>query len=129
MPARRSSNLAKTLSHLIQKGWLTLSVIKVVDVSQLGPPSIRFFRTLFIQLLKESSDAEVMAAVYRVGASKDPLTLSESLTAFLHRHILGEGGKKKDGQVSSDIRKKTKSVIKLLDKLSVTSFMGTSTDD
>ena len=29
MPTRKACNLAKTLGHLIQKGWLSLAVIKV----------------------------------------------------------------------------------------------------
>jgi len=30
MPVRKASNLAKTLAHLIHKGWLSLAVIKVI---------------------------------------------------------------------------------------------------
>jgi nucleolar MIF4G domain-containing protein 1 len=124
---RRAINLAKTLCHLIVKGWLSLSVLKVVDVAGLGEGGGVFFRAFFAEFLDEEScpDSEVLGAVQRVGSSKDPLTLTETLTAFLHRYTLNGGGEGGGGGEEGKKRKKrAKSVVKLLEKLSVSQFMG-----
>ena len=121
---RRAVNLAKTLCHLIAKGWLPLSVLKVVDVAGLGEGGGVFFRAFFAEFLDEDScpDYEVVSAVQRVGLSKNHLTLTETLTAFLHRYALS-GGEKGGGEERKKRKKRARSVVKLLDKLSVSQFM------
>ena len=121
----RAVNLAKTLCHLIAKGWLSLSVLKVVDVAGLGEGGGVFFRAFFAEFLDEEScpDKEVLGAVQRVGLSKNHLTLTETLTAFLHRYALSEEEKGR-GEEGKKRKKRARSVVKLLDKLSVSQFMG-----
>ena len=101
---------------------------------------MHFFRTLFLALLgameegEEEEDEEaardrekqLIGAVQRVGASKDPLALAELLTAFLQRLVLQQGAAQQEGGavVGSQVRKRAKALVKLLDKLSVTKFMA-----
>ena len=101
---------------------------------------MHFFRTLFLALLgameegEEEEDEEaardrekqLIGAVQRVGASKDPLALAELLTAFLQRLVLQQGAAQQEGGavVGSQVRKRAKALVKLLDKLSVTMFMA-----
>lgn len=139
---RRRTNLAKTLGHLILHGWLSLSMLKVVDVSALGVGGVAFFRTLWLALLGAGEEEEegeedgegdrereeqLLAAVQRVGQSKEPLALAELLTAFVQRLILGgDNGGQSEGSVVERrrARKRGKALVRLLDKLATTRFIA-----
>ncbi len=112
----------------------------MVDVTALGPGARHFFRALWLALLGggEDKDAEedrereeeLVAAVQRVGQSKDPLALAELLTAFLQRLVLDDGGgggdadKRKESSSSKAARRRAKGLVRLLDKLSATRFLA-----
>lgn len=117
------------------KRLLFTTYIQVVDVTCLGPRAGIFFQHVFLALLneEESTDDELLAVVQRVGSSKDPFTLTETIIALLRRYILGSsnegemGGSEEGALVrSKGIRKRAKSLVKLLDKLSVSQFINSS---
>jgi nucleolar MIF4G domain-containing protein 1 len=121
----KAVNLARALSHLIAKGWLSLAVLKVVDVASVGAVAASFFRVFWADFLDERKqpDQEVLRAVRRVAVSKEPFSLTETLTACLHRFALGENWIG-DTEERKRHKKRAKSLVRLLEKLSVSQFMG-----
>lgn len=96
---------------------------QVVDVSTLTPLSTHFFRTMLTHLLTTTSEDDLLAVLKRTCALKDPRQVRETLSILLHKHVV------QSGQVDDKVKKRAKSVVKLLDKLTASDSSKGGEDD
>eukprot|EP00850_Spirogloea_muscicola_P006820 SM000033S12341 [mRNA] locus=s33:273617:276480:- [translate_table: standard] len=105
MELRRSTNLARLLSHLIGSGGLPLSVLKAVDFvdpKAMKARAVLHFRVLFEDLLLASWPDSVLAATFSrvamapvLGALRSGLVLFLNHDIRLHATSLGGGERAK----------------------------------
>ena len=85
-------NLAKFLIHLIGQGGLPLSVLKVIEFSELDKTTLRLVRQIMMGLILEKDD--VFQQVFnRVSPSLKLKGFKDSLRLFLHHFLLKSNGK------------------------------------
>ncbi|XP_062515186.1 nucleolar MIF4G domain-containing protein 1-like [Corticium candelabrum] len=79
-------NLAKLLIHLFITKAMSLSVLKVIEFSQLGKSSVQFYSFLLQSLFDES---EMFQSVFaQIAATPDLYHLREGLHVFMHHYML-----------------------------------------
>lgn len=87
-------NLASFLIHLIQQGGLPLSVIKVIEFSELDKITHKFVKQIMIELLLSKDD--VFSNVFsRVAPSPKLKSFKDSLKLFMHHFLLSNATQKK----------------------------------
>ncbi|XP_071477720.1 nucleolar MIF4G domain-containing protein 1-like [Diadema antillarum] len=88
-----SRNLALLLSHLLGSRDLPLSVLKVIEFADISKHTVRFLRTLLLDLLLEKPEATLAAVFGAVAAVTKLRILREGLGLFMHHFLLKMGQK------------------------------------
>ncbi|XP_037374765.1 nucleolar MIF4G domain-containing protein 1 [Talpa occidentalis] len=88
LPATNCSNLVHLLAHLLKTKALPLSVLKVVEFSELDKPRVHFLRKVLHKLLVET-DVEDLALVFaRVSDNPKLGVFREGLKLFVSHFLL-----------------------------------------
>uniref|UniRef100_A0A146LKF4 Nucleolar MIF4G domain-containing protein 1 n=1 Tax=Lygus hesperus TaxID=30085 RepID=A0A146LKF4_LYGHE len=82
------TNLAKFLAHLFIQNSLPLSILKVLEFTEMDKPCVRLLRQVLLSLLLHE-DKEAMVAVFsRVAKPSKLLVFRESVRLFMHHFLL-----------------------------------------
>ncbi|RXM33338.1 Nucleolar MIF4G domain-containing protein 1 [Acipenser ruthenus] len=82
------SNLVHLLVHLLKKKSLSLSVLKVIEFSELDKPKVRFLRQLLSKLLCETEPEELKDIFGRISGIPKLGMLREGLKLFITHFLL-----------------------------------------
>ncbi|KAK1172001.1 nucleolar MIF4G domain-containing protein 1-like [Acipenser oxyrinchus oxyrinchus] len=82
------SNLVHLLVHLFKKKSLSLSVLKVIEFSELDKPKVRFLRQLLSKLLCETEPEELKDIFGRISGIPKLGMLREGLKLFITHFLL-----------------------------------------
>ncbi|XP_064018881.1 nucleolar MIF4G domain-containing protein 1 [Pogoniulus pusillus] len=88
LSATASSNLVSLLAHLLRTKSLPLSVLKVIEFSELDKPKVRFLRQVLSTLLIKTDAEELNDIFLRVSDNPKLGILRESLKLFLNHFLL-----------------------------------------
>eukprot|EP00124_Ichthyophonus_hoferi_P002299 Ihof_evm2s151 gene=Ihof_evmTU2s151 len=83
MGVRQMLHLARFLAFLVVDFSVSLSIIKVVQFSNMDIKTLTFFRMFFIHLLTENPEEKVREVFRRIAPLKDLGLLKEQLSMFL----------------------------------------------
>ncbi|KAL1123123.1 hypothetical protein AAG570_002211 [Ranatra chinensis] len=104
------ANLAKFLAHLFLNGSLPISVLKVIQFTDLDKRGVRFVRqVLLCMLLSERGDEEVVAVFSRIARADKLAEFREALRLFVH-HFVARSLKKKGEEAEGDVGKLTERI-------------------
>ncbi|XP_032955135.1 nucleolar MIF4G domain-containing protein 1 isoform X1 [Rhinolophus ferrumequinum] len=87
LPATNFSNLVHLVGHLLKTKSLPLSILKVVEFSELDKPRVHFLRKVLYMLLMETEVEDLGLIFARVSDNPKLGVLREGLTLFI-RHFL-----------------------------------------
>ncbi|XP_060051668.1 nucleolar MIF4G domain-containing protein 1 [Erinaceus europaeus] len=82
------ANLAQLLTHLLKSRALPLSVLKVVEFSELDKPRVCFLRRVLRALLRETEAEDLGAIFARVADNPKLAVLREGLRLFISHFLL-----------------------------------------
>lgn len=82
------SNLVHLLTHLLKTKSLPLSVLKVVEFSELDKPRVHFLRRVLTELLMETEDDDLVVIFSRVSSNPKLGMLREGLKLFISHFLL-----------------------------------------
>ncbi|MGH0189187.1 UNVERIFIED_CONTAM: hypothetical protein FKN15_033889 [Acipenser sinensis] len=82
------SNLVHLLVHLLKKKSLSLSVLKVIEFSELDKPKVQFLRQLLSKLLCETEPEELKDIFGRISGIQKLGMLREGLKLFITHFLL-----------------------------------------
>eukprot|EP00850_Spirogloea_muscicola_P010670 SM000063S20060 [mRNA] locus=s63:523407:526932:- [translate_table: standard] len=123
MELRRSTNLARLLSHLIGSGDLPLSVLKAVDFvdpKAMKARAVLHFRVLFEDLLLASRPDSVLAAIFsRVATAPALGALRSGLVLFLNHNIRSHAASLGGGERAKLLQRRCRVATKALAMTSV----------
>ncbi|XP_027625863.1 nucleolar MIF4G domain-containing protein 1 [Tupaia chinensis] len=88
LPATNFSNLVQLVAHLLKTKSLTLSILKVVEFSELDKPRVRFLRNVLNTLLMETEVEDLGLIFARVSDSPKLGMLREGLKLFISHFLL-----------------------------------------
>ena len=115
---QRILNLAELLAHLVSSFALSLSVLKVVEFSQLDNGGVCFFNALFHRILlrggrSKNASRSVLKVFLRLGKSSDFLATSSGIELFFHHHLYTATSN--DEEDAALLKKRCKAVKELFD--------------
>ncbi|XP_019514670.1 PREDICTED: nucleolar MIF4G domain-containing protein 1 isoform X2 [Hipposideros armiger] len=87
LPATNFSNLVRLVGHLLKTKALPLSILKVVEFSELDKPRVHFLRKVLYMLLMETEVEDLGLIFARVSDNPKLGVLREGLALFI-RHFL-----------------------------------------
>uniref|UniRef100_A0A8C0D1I6 Nucleolar MIF4G domain-containing protein 1 n=1 Tax=Balaenoptera musculus TaxID=9771 RepID=A0A8C0D1I6_BALMU len=96
LPATNFSNLVHLVAHLLKTKSLPLSILKVVEFSELDKPRVHFLRKVLHMLLMETEVEDLGLIFARVSDSPALGLLREGLKLFIS-HFLLKGGQAHGG--------------------------------
>lgn len=82
------TNLAKFLAHLFLETALPISVLKVMQFSEMDKPCVRLLRQILLSILLHDSEETMVAVFSRVARSQKLHMFRESLRLFIHHFVL-----------------------------------------
>ncbi|CAH2000517.1 unnamed protein product [Acanthoscelides obtectus] len=82
------SNLAKLLTHLFIEKGLVISVLKVVEFSELDKVTLRFIRQILIGILLHKVEEDCLQVFLKVSKSDKLKIFRDSLRLFIHHFLL-----------------------------------------
>uniref|UniRef100_A0A8C8WKE0 Nucleolar MIF4G domain-containing protein 1 n=1 Tax=Panthera leo TaxID=9689 RepID=A0A8C8WKE0_PANLE len=88
LPATNVSNLVHLVAHLLKTKSLPLSILKVVEFSELDKPRVRFLRKVLYMLLMETEVEDLASIFARVADSPKLGTLREGLKLFISHFLV-----------------------------------------
>lgn len=107
---RRAINMARMLAHLVTQFHLSLSILKVVDASELTPRLLLFLATFFMALFSAKISKDTFTGVLdRVATTSDCLAVREFVLIFLQHHFtkIPDGLDEADTKLMERRRKET----------------------
>ncbi|XP_061205461.1 nucleolar MIF4G domain-containing protein 1 [Neopsephotus bourkii] len=114
LSAAAISNLVSLLVHLLRTKSLSLSVLKVIEFSELDKPKVRFLRQVLSMLLIKT-DAEDLCDIFvRVSDNPKLGMLREGLKLFLTHFLLKNVQAKKSAEEASLLRERVELATKAL---------------
>ncbi|CAG0879577.1 unnamed protein product, partial [Cyprideis torosa] len=109
------SHLAKFIAHLFLEMTLPISILKVIEFSDLNRPLVRFLRQVLVTVLLTPEDKLAVTQVFLRASKSDQLRkFRESLKLFIRQFILKEvfdkegGSRGKVGMEALDDRQRQK---------------------
>ncbi|XP_046462313.1 nucleolar MIF4G domain-containing protein 1-like [Daphnia pulex] len=102
------SHLSKLIVHLTVEGSLSISVLKVIQFSEMDRLLVRFLRQILLGLLLNPSENAVKSVFASIGSSKYGL-LREGLLLFMH-HFLMKNMEKMDENDAEMLRSRIQMV-------------------
>ncbi|XP_051008184.1 LOW QUALITY PROTEIN: nucleolar MIF4G domain-containing protein 1 [Acomys russatus] len=88
LPSTKFSNLVHLLAHLLKTKSLPLSVLKVVEFSELDKPRVHFLRRVLTALLMETEEEDLGLIFSRVSDNPKLGMLREGLKLFISHFLL-----------------------------------------
>ncbi|XP_047992741.1 nucleolar MIF4G domain-containing protein 1 homolog [Leguminivora glycinivorella] len=89
-----TTNLAQFLIHLIMEKGLALSVLKVIEFSDLNKSSVRFLRQILLAIIMNADLQASLQVFHRIAKSPKLHMFRESLRLFIQHFLLKNAGKK-----------------------------------
>ncbi|ERE67010.1 nucleolar MIF4G domain-containing protein 1 [Cricetulus griseus] len=88
LTATKFSNLAHLVAHLLKTKSLPLSILKVVEFSELDKPRVHFLRRVLTELLMETEEEDLGLIFSRVSENPKLGMLQEGLKLFISHFLL-----------------------------------------
>ncbi|XP_043445608.1 nucleolar MIF4G domain-containing protein 1 [Prionailurus bengalensis] len=88
LPATNVSNLVHLVAHLLKTKSLPLSILKVVEFSELDKPRVHFLRKVLYMLLMETEVEDLASIFARVADSPKLGMLREGLKLFISHFLV-----------------------------------------
>lgn len=88
LPETKFSNLVHLLAHLLKTKSLPLSVLKVVEFSELDKPRVHFLRRVLTALLMETEEEDLAVIFSKVSDNPKLGVLREGLKLFIGHFLL-----------------------------------------
>uniref|UniRef100_A0A8C4THK1 Nucleolar MIF4G domain-containing protein 1 n=1 Tax=Erpetoichthys calabaricus TaxID=27687 RepID=A0A8C4THK1_ERPCA len=82
------SNLVNLLVHFLKKASLSLSVLKIIEFSELDKVKVRFLRQVLSKLLTESEPEDLISIFGRISGIAKLTMLREGLKLFISHFLL-----------------------------------------
>ncbi|PKK32337.1 nucleolar protein with MIF4G domain 1, partial [Columba livia] len=114
LSATAISNLVSLLAHLIRTKSLPLSVLKVIEFSELDKPKVRFLRQVLSMLLIKADDEEISDIFVRVSDNPKLGVLREGLKLFLTHFLLKNAQAQKSAEEFSLLKERVELATKAL---------------
>ncbi|XP_010156180.1 PREDICTED: nucleolar MIF4G domain-containing protein 1, partial [Eurypyga helias] len=114
LSAAAISNLVSLLSHLIRTKSLPLSVLKVIEFSELDKPKVRFLRQVLSMLLMKTDAEELSDIFVRVSDNPKLGMLREGLKLFLTHFLLKNVQAQKSAEEASLLKERVELATKAL---------------
>ncbi|XP_050178607.1 nucleolar MIF4G domain-containing protein 1 [Myiozetetes cayanensis] len=115
LSAAAISNLVSLLAHLIRTKSLPLSVLKVIEFSELDKPKVRFLRQVLSTLLVKADAEELTDIFMRVSDNPKLGMLRESLKLFLTHFLLKHAQAQKSAEEASLLKERVELATKALE--------------
>ncbi|GIY02475.1 nucleolar MIF4G domain-containing protein 1 [Caerostris darwini] len=103
MKSHQMKNLSLLLSLLFTSGALSLSVLKVIQFSDMDKPMVRFFRQILLAILLDDNEEVCKRAFTRIAKAENLKMLRVSLKLFMH-HFLLKNQTKLEPEVASKLK-------------------------
>lgn len=100
------SNLVYLLTHLLKTKSLPLSVLKVVEFSELDKPRVHFLRRVLTELLMETEDDDLVVIFSRVSSNPKLGMLREGLKLFISHFLLKPAQPQQSAEKASLLRER-----------------------
>ncbi|XP_071416620.1 nucleolar MIF4G domain-containing protein 1 isoform X1 [Pithys albifrons albifrons] len=115
LSAAALSNLISLLAHLIRTKSLPLSVLKVIEFSELDKPKVRFLRQVLSTLLMKADAEELSDIFVRVSDNPKLGMLREGLKLFLTHFLLKHAQAHKSAEEANLLKEKVELATKALE--------------
>ncbi|KFP77979.1 Nucleolar MIF4G domain-containing protein 1, partial [Acanthisitta chloris] len=115
LTAAANSNLVSLLAHLIRTKSLPLSVLKVIEFSELDKPKVRFLRQVLSMLLIKADAEELTDIFMRVSDNPKLGMLRESLKLFLTHFLLKHAQAQKSAEETALLKERVELATKALE--------------
>lgn len=106
LPGTKFSNLVHLLTYLLKTKSLPLSVLKVVEFSELDKPRVHFLRRVLTELLMETEDDDLVVIFSRVSSNPKLGMLREGLKLFISHFLLKHAQAHQSAEEASLLREK-----------------------
>ncbi|KFV04408.1 Nucleolar MIF4G domain-containing protein 1, partial [Pterocles gutturalis] len=114
LSAAAISNLVSLLAHLLRTKSLALSVLKVIEFSELDKPKVRFLRQVLSMLLIKTDAEELSDIFVRVSDNPKLGMLREGLKLFLTHFLLKNAQAHKSAEEASLLKERVELATKAL---------------
>ncbi|XP_065484903.1 nucleolar MIF4G domain-containing protein 1 isoform X2 [Caloenas nicobarica] len=114
LSATAISNLVSLLTHLIRTKSLPLSVLKVIEFSELDKPKVRFLRQVLSTLLIKADAEELSDIFVRISDNPKLGVLREGLKLFLTHFLLKNAQAQKSAEEFSLLKERVELATKAL---------------
>ncbi|KFM09252.1 Nucleolar MIF4G domain-containing protein 1, partial [Aptenodytes forsteri] len=114
LSAAAISNLVSLLAHLLRAKSLPLSVLKVIEFSELDKPKVRFLRQVLTMLLIKTDAEELSDIFVRISDNPKLGMLRESLKLFLTHFLLKNVQAQKSAEEASLLKERVELATKAL---------------
>ncbi|XP_010174346.2 nucleolar MIF4G domain-containing protein 1, partial [Antrostomus carolinensis] len=114
LSATAISNLVSLLAHLIRTKSLPLSVLKVIEFSELDKPKVRFLRQVLSMLLIKTDAEELSDIFVRVSENPKLGILREGLKLFLTHFLLKNAQAQKSAEEANLLKERVEIATKAL---------------
>ncbi|XP_064291574.1 nucleolar MIF4G domain-containing protein 1 [Passer domesticus] len=115
LSAAAISNLVSLLAHLIRTKSLPLSVLKVIEFSELDKPKVRFLRQVLSTLLTKADEEEITDIFMRISDNPKLGMLREGLKLFLTHFLLKHAQAQKSAEEASMLKERVELATKALE--------------
>ncbi|XP_074013552.1 nucleolar MIF4G domain-containing protein 1 [Numenius arquata] len=115
LSAAAVSNLVSLLAHLLRTKSLPLSVLKVIEFSELDKPKVRFLRQVLSMLLIKTDPEELSDIFVRISDNPNLGMLRESLKLFLTHFLLKNAQAQKSPEEASLLKERVELATKALE--------------
>ncbi|XP_056341351.1 LOW QUALITY PROTEIN: nucleolar MIF4G domain-containing protein 1 [Oenanthe melanoleuca] len=115
LSAAAVSNLVSLLAHLIRTKSLPLSVLKVIEFSELDKPKVRFLRQVLSTLLTKADEEEITDIFVRISDNPKLGMLREGLKLFLTHFLLKHAQAQKSAEEASLLKERVELATKALE--------------
>ncbi|KAK4826377.1 hypothetical protein QYF61_008048 [Mycteria americana] len=114
LSAAAISNLVSLLAHLVRTKSLPLSVLKVIEFSELDKPKVRFLRQVLSTLLTKTDAEELSDIFVRISDNPKLGMLREGLKLFLNHFLLKNVQAQKSTEEASLLKERVELATKAL---------------
>ncbi|XP_053409524.1 nucleolar MIF4G domain-containing protein 1 [Nycticebus coucang] len=114
LPATNFSNFVHLVGHLLKTKSLPLSILKVVEFSELDKPRVHFLRKVLNTLLMETEVEDLSLIFARVSDNPKLGVLREGLKLFISHFLLKNAQAHRSTNEASMLRERADVVIKAL---------------
>ncbi|XP_055661987.1 nucleolar MIF4G domain-containing protein 1 isoform X1 [Falco peregrinus] len=114
LSAAAISNLVSLLAHLLKTKSLPLSVLKVIEFSELDKPKVRFLRQVLSMLLTKTDPEELSDIFVRISDNPKLGLLREGLKLFLAHFILKNAQAQRSAEEASLLKERVELATKAL---------------